>query len=222
MIEYPLASLVEAGVDDVILVLGGKRPGDFIDLLKNGKSHGLNRLYYTYQEGEGGIADALKLAEPFIEKGDDGEVIEDCVVILGDNYFEESLAPFIQDFHNKRGHSPSASILLKQVPDPERFGVAEMIASTGQIVSIVEKPVVPVSDLAILGCYIFDGNVWDWIWDLKASARGELEITDLLNKYLDHQGLSHSMYTGHWSDMGTFDSLLAVSNRVLKGKAACL
>lgn len=209
MVEYPISTLVDAGVDEVILVVGGRNPGAFLELFKNGHSHGLKRLYYAYQEGEGGIADALKLAEPFIDPG------EDCVVILGDNYFEDSLKFFVDQWNKRNTKSPQASILLKQVVDPERFGVAEILSSTGEISSIKEKPDVPKSDLAIIGCYIFDYVVWSWIETLKVSARGELEITDLLTKYLHQGSLSYSVYPGYWSDLGTFQTWMEVSQKIM-------
>lgn len=215
MIEYPIATLVDAGIRDVILVTGGKNPGAFLELLKNGKSHGLNRLYYTYQEGNGGIADALKLAEPFIEED------EDCVVILGDNYFEDGISDCMEQWEaakktwwkTERGLPAGAFVILKQVDDPERFGIAEI--NEDRIVSIEEKPRHPRSKNAILGCYMLDSAFWPWLDQLTPSKRGELEIIDILHRYMNMGALSYAFYTGYWSDLGTFESWMEVSNRVM-------
>jgi len=215
MIEYPIQTLVDAGIRDVIVVTGGKNPGAFLELLKNGKGFGLNRLYYTYQEGNGGIADALKLAEPFVEED------EDCVVILGDNYFEDGIAECMDQWtRNKRdwwvtkkGLPAGAFCILKEVSDPERFGIAEL--DENRIVSIEEKPIAPKSNYAILGCYMLDSTVWKWLDQLQPSARGELEITDILRRYMNTGSLSFATYTGTWSDMGTFESWMEVSQRVM-------
>lgn len=204
MIEYPIRTLVRAGIKDIILITGGNKPGEFLGLLKNGKQHGIERLYYTYQEGNGGIADALKLAEPFMEEG------EDCAVILGDNYFEQDIT--IPD------KVYGAHIFLKEVDEPWHFGIATI--SGDQIISIAEKPKTSESNLAILGCYLFDHHVWDLLERVKPSDRGELEITDLLKEYMGictpEPYISHQFYNGYWSDMGTFESWMEVSNRVKK------
>ncbi len=215
MIEYPLATLVEAGIKDVIIVTGGKNPGSFLELLKNGKHYGLNRLYYTYQEGNGGIADALKLAEPFVEED------ENCVVILGDNYFEDGIADCMEQWSKEqrgwwvtaKGLPAGAFCILKRMTDVRAFGVAEI--EENRIISIEEKPKQPKSDCAILGCYMLDSSVWKWINQLVPSARGELEITDILRRYMNTGSLSFAMYDGFWSDLGSFETWMSVSQRVM-------
>jgi glucose-1-phosphate thymidylyltransferase len=202
MIEYPIASLVEAGIKDIILVVGGKNPGAFLELLKNGNSYGIEKLYYTYQEGNGGIAEALSLAEPFMSW------CEPCAVILGDNYFNGSLKPFVSSFN--RG----CKILLTSTDTPERFGIATF-NDYGEVASIKEKPKSPGSNLAITGCYLFDTNVWEYAKCLSPSARGELEITDILNTYLSKGMLSYNFYNETWSDLGTPKTLQYVSQLVL-------
>lgn len=204
MIEYPILTLVNAGIKDIILITGGQRPGAFLELFKNGSEYGIDRLYYTYQVGNKGIADALKLAEPFIDSG------ETCVVILGDNYFENGIKDKLC-LWDKTG----CNILLKEVDHPWDFGVAEL-DQQGNILSIEEKPTTPKSNLAIVGCYMFDYNIWNYIDNIKLSARGELEITDVIKQY-PIEKRSYSLYKGYWSDMGSFESWIEVSNRVAKG-----
>lgn len=195
MIYYPIESLVRAGIRDILLVTGGNSSGDFLKLLGNGKQFGLKHFNYTYQEGEGGIAEALALAEHFA----DGNKI---VVILGDNILEDDLGPFVQRFKKqKRG----ARILLKQVPDPQRFGVAELKGN--RIVRIIEKPKKPISHYAVTGVYMYDAQVFDVIRPLKPSRRGELEITDVNNAYLRKKQLEYDIVKGYWTDAGTFESL---------------
>lgn len=202
MIHYPIECLVKAGIDDILIVTGGNNAGDFLRLLGNGNEFGLKHINYTYQEGEGGIAAALDLAEFFAA----GEKI--CV-ILGDNIIENNIKKAVDDFKKQ----PSgAKILLKEVPDPERFGVAEI--NNGKITGIVEKPKQPKSNLAVIGIYMYDSKVFDFIKKLKPSGRGELEITDVNNFYLNEGTLTHEIVDGWWSDAGTFDSLLRVSNWV--------
>src|SRR5580693_9004710 len=172
MIYYPIQTLVDAGIKDILLVTGGRNSGDFLRLLANGKEFGLKHLNYTYQEGEGGIADALALAEHFA----DGEKV--CV-ILGDNIIEGSIAQAVRDFEKQeRG----ARILLKEVPDAGRFGVAELTGD--RIVGIEEKPEQPKSPYAVIGIYLYDGTVFDKVKELVPSKRGELEITDVNNAYI--------------------------------------
>jgi glucose-1-phosphate thymidylyltransferase len=195
MIYYPLESLARAGVKDILLVTGGNSAGDFLRLLGNGKEFGLNHLGYAYQEGEGGIADALALAKHFA----DGHKL---VVILGDNIFEDDLTPYIQSFENQK---KGARLLLKEVSDPERFGVAKL--ENKKIVEIIEKPKAPVSPYAVVGLYMYDTQVFDLIRPLKPSKRGELEITDVNNAYLRQGMLEYDILNGFWSDAGTFDSL---------------
>jgi glucose-1-phosphate thymidylyltransferase len=206
MLEYPIDALVKAGVKDIILITGGKKPGQFLEFFKNGADHGINKLYYTYQEGSGGITDALKLARPFMD--DD----ESCVVILGDNYFEQGVTDLIESFENDG--SAGASVYLRHTNSPWDFGIAEVDGSG--IVSIEEKPAEPRSNLAILGCYVFDKQVWNIADEVKVSDRGELEITDVLRAYMQKSELNYQEYNGFWKDMGSFDSLLSVSQRVAK------
>lgn len=201
MLEYPIRSLVQAGITEIILITGGKKPGQFLEYFKTGQDFGITKLYYTVQEGAGGIADALKLARNFLAPQ------ESCVVMLGDNYFEDGITAAVDKFKQTEA---GATVVLKQVQDPWYFGVAEV--QDDVIVGLEEKPAVPKSDLAVLGCYVFDHTVWSHLDQIKPSQRGELEITDLLKCYLPQ--LQYVKYTGYWSDMGTFKSLSDVSARV--------
>lgn len=195
MIYYPLECLRNAGIQEVLVVTGGDSPGDFLKLLRNGKHFGLRHLEYAYQEGEGGIADALKLAEDF----SDGHKM--CV-ILGDNIIEKNISDEVKAFSSQ----PSgARLLLKEIPDPERFGVARM--EGGEIVEIVEKPLEPVGNLAVTGIYFYDADVFEICRQLTPSARGEIEITDVNNTYLQRGDLTWSLLKGWWTDAGTFESL---------------
>jgi glucose-1-phosphate thymidylyltransferase len=196
MIFYPIGTLISAGITDIMIVTGGNHAGDFLRLLGNGKEFGLKHINYTYQEGEGGIADALSLAEYFAE----GESI--CVV-LGDNIIERNIAKAANDF---KAQKKGAKILLKEVPDPERFGVAEIVG--GKLLNIVEKPEVPKSNLAVIGIYMYDSRVFDIVKTLKPSDRGELEITDVNNAYVREGTMTWEMLKGWWTDAGTFESLL--------------
>jgi glucose-1-phosphate thymidylyltransferase len=208
MIYYPIRTLVTAGIKDILLVTGGRNSGDFLRLLANGKEFGLAHLNYTYQEGEGGIADALALAEHFA----DGEKI--CV-ILGDNIIEGSIAEAVQEFQNQpRG----ARILLKEVADAERFGVAEL--DGGRIIGIEEKPAVPKSPYAVTGIYLYDETVFDKVRTLVPSRRGELEITDVNNAYIREGTMTFSFLEGWWTDAGTFESLLRAANLVKQTREA--
>jgi glucose-1-phosphate thymidylyltransferase len=202
MIYYPIQTLVEAGIRDLMIVTGGRNSGDFLRLLANGKEFGLKHINYTYQEGEGGIAEALALTEHFA----DGSKI--CV-ILGDNIIEGSIAQAVRDFEmQERG----AKILLKEVPDAERFGVAEI--ENGRIVGIEEKPSRPKSNYAVTGIYMYDETVFDKTRHLKPSARGELEITDVNNAYIREGTMTFNYLDGWWTDAGTFESLLRATNLV--------
>ena len=202
MIYYPIQTLVDAGITDLMVVTGGRNSGDFLRLLANGKEFGLKHINYTYQEGEGGIADALALAEHFAE----GSRI--CV-ILGDNIIEGSIAQAVRDFQRQeRG----AKILLKEVPDAERFGVAEIDGD--RIRGIEEKPAQPKSKYAVTGIYMYDETVFDKTRTLKPSARGELEITDVNNAYIRENAMTFNYLDGWWTDAGTFDSLLRAANLV--------
>ena len=195
MIFYPVQTLVNAGITDILIVTGGQNAGDFLRLLANGKDFGLKHINYTYQEGDGGIADALRLAEHFVE----GEKV--CV-ILGDNIIEGNVAAAREQFEKQpRG----AHILLKEVEDPERFGCPEI--RDGRIVRIEEKPKQPASRYAVTGIYYFDNSVFEKIQRLRPSWRGELEITDVNNMYLEEGTLTHSVLEGWWTDAGTFESL---------------
>jgi glucose-1-phosphate thymidylyltransferase len=196
MIYYPIQTLINAGITDIMIVTGGNNAGDFLRLLGNGKEFGLKHINYTYQEGEGGIAAALSLAEYFAE----GEPI--CVV-LGDNLIEKNIVKAVKDFAKQK---KGAKILLKEVPDPERFGVAEI--RNGKLVAIEEKPKRPRSNLAVIGIYLYDGRVFDIVKKLKPSDRGELEITDVNNAYVRNGGMTWEMLEGWWTDAGTFESLM--------------
>lgn len=195
MIYFPLQQLVHAGIRDILVVTGGDHAGDFLKLLRNGHDFGLEHLGYAYQEGEGGIAEALGLAEHFAA----GEPI---VVVLGDNIFQDSLSEPIARF---REDPDGAMILLKEVHDPERFGVATIEGD--RVTRIVEKPKEPTSSLAVTGCYLYDARVFDVIRELEPSGRGELEITDVNNRYVEWEALRHHVVSGWWADAGTIGSL---------------
>jgi glucose-1-phosphate thymidylyltransferase len=203
MIYFPIQTLVDAGIDEIVVVTGGHYAGDFLNLLGNGKAFGLNFINYAYQEGEGGIADALRLAREFT--GDDS-----ICVILGDNILENTIKPHVDAF---KAQKKGAKILLKEVHDPQRFGVAEVDAS-GKVLSIEEKPRAPKSNLAVIGVYMYDAHVYEIIRTLKPSARGELEITDVNNAYLREGSLTSSTIDGWWTDAGTFPSLYRASRLV--------
>jgi len=207
MIYYPIQTLVNAGIQDILIVTGGRNSGDFLRLLANGKQFGLKHINYTYQEGEGGIADALALAEHFA----DGEKI--CVV-LGDNIIERDIRTAADRF---RQQPRGAHILLKEVPDAGRFGVAEV--SGDRIVGIEEKPKTPKSNYAVTGIYMYDATVFDKIQTLVPSGRGELEITDVNNAFICEGTMTFSYLDGWWTDAGTFDSLLRAANLVAESRA---
>ncbi len=210
MIYYPIQTLVDAGIEEILIVTGGKNAGDFLRLLANGRQFGLVHLDYTYQEGEGGIADALSLAEHFA----DGQKI--CV-ILGDNIIETNIRDAVEGF---RAQEAGARILLKEVHDAERFGVAEI--SGNKIVGIEEKPKVPKSNYAVTGIYMYDASVFDKVRTLVPSRRGELEITDVNNAYIREGTMQFSWLKGWWTDAGTFDSLLRAGNLVAQSKGAAV
>ncbi|HEY7210110.1 MAG TPA: sugar phosphate nucleotidyltransferase [Bryobacteraceae bacterium] len=202
MIYYPIETLVEAGIQDVLVVTGGRNAGDFLRLLGNGKEFGLKYMNYAYQEGEGGIAQALALAEHFAEHSK-------ICVILGDNIIESSIAQPVADFQKQeRG----AKVLLQKVHDAERFGVAEIRGD--RIAGIEEKPKKPKSNYAVTGIYMFDETVFDKTRTLKPSARGELEITDVNNAYINEGTMTFGFLEGWWTDAGTFDSLIRAGNLV--------
>lgn len=204
MIYYPIETLVEAGIDDIMIVTGGESAGDFLKLLGNGKEFGLKHLNYTYQEGEGGIADAVRLCEHFADH-------DKLVIVLGDNIFGESIRIYVEEFARQpRG----AKILLKEVSDAHRFGVAEI--EDGKIVKIREKPAHPKTNLAQTGIYMYDNQVFDIIREIKPSARGELEITDVNNIYIERGEMRFNILEGWWTDAGTFESLLRANLLVAK------
>jgi glucose-1-phosphate thymidylyltransferase len=202
MIYYPIQTLINAGIDDIMIVTGGNSAGDFLRLLGNGKEFGLKHLNYTYQEGEGGIADALSLVEHFADD-------EPICVVLGDNIIENNIRRAADDYRAQGG---GAKILLKKVPDPQRFGVP--VLDGDRVVRIEEKPKEPQSDLAVIGIYFYDAGVFDAIRKLEPSARGELEITDVNNIYIERGNMTWSELDGWWTDAGTFESLLRASNLV--------
>jgi len=196
MIYYPLQTLINAGIDDILIVTGGNNAGDFLRLLGNGKEFGLKHINYTYQEGEGGIAEALNLAAFFAA----GEKI--CVV-LGDNIIEKNIRGAAEAFRKQK---EGAKILLKEVPDPHRFGVPELQGD--RILRIEEKPKRPKSRYAVIGIYFYDPTVFEIIKTLKPSDRGELEITDVNNRYIERGVMTYDILEGWWTDAGTFESLL--------------
>jgi len=196
MVYYPLYNLVEAGVRDIMIVTGGNSPGDFLELLHDGSEFGLEHLTFTYQRGAGGIADALRLARSFV--GD-----ERVIVMLGDNILGDSIRPFVEEY---RAQESGARILLRAVHDPGRFGVAE-VDGEGRVLSIVEKPERPKSDLAVVGVYMYDRALWEILPTLRPSARGQLEITDVNNAYLQRGELVADVLACEWSDAGTPESL---------------
>lgn len=202
MVYYPIQTLVNAGIEDILIVTGGKNTGDFLRLLGDGRNFGLKHINFAYQEGEGGIAQALGMAEYFAN----GESI--CV-LLGDNIIENNICQAVENFKTQTG---GAKILLKQVPDPHRFGVAEIRGS--RVIGIEEKPKAPKSNYAVVGIYLYDETVFEKIRRLKPSARGELEITDVNNFYIDENKLTYEILEGWWTDAGTFESLLRANNLV--------
>ena len=207
MVYYPIQTLVNAGIREILLVTGGKNAGDFLRLLGNGRDFGLKHLNYTYQEGEGGIAEALGLAEDFAD-------CHPICVILGDNVIEMNICSAIDTFRMQKS---GAKILLKEVPDAERFGVAEIRGD--YVVGIEEKPKVPKSNHAVIGIYLYDATVFEKIKRLKPSGRGELEITDVNNFYLQEGTLTYETLDGWWTDAGTFESLLRANNLVAQSGA---
>jgi glucose-1-phosphate thymidylyltransferase len=202
MVYYPIQTLVNAGITDIMIVTGGNSAGDFLRLLKNGKAFGLKHLNYTYQEGEGGIAAALSLVEDFADN-------EPICVVLGDNIIEENICKAVRAYRHQGG---GAKIILKKVSDPQRFGVPEL--NGRRVLRIEEKPATPKSDYAVIGIYMYDAEVFNIIRTLKPSGRGELEITDVNNAYIERDEMSWDELDGWWTDAGTFESLLHASNLV--------
>jgi glucose-1-phosphate thymidylyltransferase len=204
MIYYPIQTLVNAGITDIMVVTGGNSAGDFLRLLGNGKAFGLKHLNYAYQEGEGGIAEALSLVEHFAA----GQPV--CVV-LGDNIIEGNIGDAVRAYRHQGG---GAKIILKKVPDPQRFGVPKLEGR--KVVCIEEKPEIPQSDYAVIGIYMVDSEVYNIIRTLKPSGRGELEITDVNNAYIARGEMTWEELDGWWTDAGTFESLLHASQLVAK------
>jgi len=207
MIYYPIEKLVKAGLTEIMVVTGGPFAGDFLKLLGNGREFGLKDVHYTYQEGEGGIAQALGLTEHFVDR-------DRVCVILGDNIFSADIGRGVQDYMKQ---SSGAKIFLKEVDDPERFGVAELKGRT--VIGIEEKPKKPKSNYAVTGIYMFDNDVFSIVKTLKPSGRGELEITDVNNAYVKQGTLTYDILEGWWTDAGTFDSLYRANKLVTETPA---
>ncbi len=204
MIYYPLLTLVEAGIKDIMIVTGGNNAGDFLRLLGNGSEFGLEDLNYTYQKGEGGIADALKLVKHFVGSS------KFCV-ILGDNIIEKNIKKLVENFKKQE---KGAKILLKKVPDPQRFGVATL--KKDRVIKITEKPKKPDTNFAVTGIYFYHSDVFEIIKDLKPSKRNELEITDVNNHYIGNNSMTFDFLDGWWTDAGTFESLFRANYLVAK------
>jgi len=206
MIYYPIRAMVEAGIDDISLVTGGNHAGEFLRLIGDGQKLGLKSVRYVYQEGEGGIAEALGLVQRVVEG-------HRLAVMLGDNIFQSSIKPFVDRFRKQKD---GAFILLKKVKEPQRFGVATV--ENGRVVQIDEKPKKPRSSHAVTGLYLYDEYVFRYIRNCKPSARGELEITDVNNQYIKAQNLHYGLVKGWWTDCGTFESLYHASTLIEKEK----
>jgi glucose-1-phosphate thymidylyltransferase len=204
MIYYPIRILVNAGIEEILIVTGGNNAGDFLCLLENGKDFGLKHINYTYQKGEGGIAAALSLAEHFADR-------DKIAVVLGDNIIEGNIRAAAEEFRKQKD---GARILLKEVSDPQRFGVP--VFEGEKIVRVEEKPANPASNYAVIGIYMYDYRVFEFIKSLKPSQRGELEITDVNNFYIREGKMQWNLLDGWWSDAGTFESLQAAGNMVAK------
>ena len=196
MIYYPIQCLVNAGIEEIMIVTGGNKAGDFLELLGNGKEFGLTELHYAYQEGGGGIAEALGLTRDFVDR-------DKVVVVLGDNIIQSNICRAVGDFFTQR---KGAKILLKEVRDPERFGVAQ-VNGDGKVLGIEEKPQNPKSHYAVIGIYMYDSSVFDVVTTLKPSDRGELEITDVNNAYIQQGTMTSEILPGWWSDAGTLESI---------------
>lgn len=203
MIYYPMETLVNAGIKEIMIVSGRGHAGHFLELLGSGVDFGVH-FTYEIQEKAGGIAQALSLAEDFV----DGDSV---TVILGDNIFQDNIKEDVRNFKN------GAKIFLKEVPDAHRFGVAEL--NGDKVIGIEEKPKQPKSNLAVTGLYIYDSVVFNAIKTLKPSGRGELEITDVNNYYVNKGAMEYGVLEGFWSDAGTFESLLRAALIVQKNKS---
>lgn len=200
MILYPLETLKKSGVNEIMIVCGKEYGGHFMNFLGSGKEYGV-KLSYALQHGAGGIAEALKLTKDFADS-------DKIAVILGDNIFQENFSKDIKKFEKEVG----SKVFIKQVKDPERFGVAEI--KDGKIVGVIEKPKKPKSNLVTTGLYLYDSDVFGKIDKLKPSHRGELEITDVHNMYIKEGKMTYGIVRGFWSDAGTFESFLLTSNKL--------
>ncbi len=208
MIFYPIQTLVNAGIEEIMIVTGGERAGDFLRLLGNGAEFGLKHLDYTYQEGVGGIAQAVSLTEHFAGGGK-------LVLMLGDNVIQGNIIKAVESF---RRQEDGAKIMLAEVENPESYGVPEF--QNGTVVQIEEKPKVAKSQYAVTGMYMYDNKVFNIIGDLKPSQRGELEITDVNNAYIEMGQMTYEILEGWWGDAGeSIDALLKVNNLVARDGA---
>ncbi|MFO7774189.1 MAG: sugar phosphate nucleotidyltransferase [Candidatus Hydrogenedentota bacterium] len=204
MIFYPIQTLVDAGVTEIMIVTGGNNAGEFLRLIGNGEEFGLRHMNYTYQKKEGGIAEALALTKHFV--GDDK-----VVVILGDNFVQGSIRQATEDFANQ---GEGAKIFLKEVDAPEEFGVA--VLDGDKVTEIIEKPETPPTNYAVIGIYMYDARVFDICETLKPSGRGELEITDVNNDYIRRGVMTYEFIDGWWADCGSFEALLRSNNLVAR------
>ena len=202
MVYYPIQTLVDAGIEDIMVVTGGPHAGDFIRVLKNGEAFGLKKLHYAYQDGEGGIADALSMAETFVGR-------DNCVVVLGDNIIADDISAYVREFDAIGG----CMVFVKEVSDPERFGVVEYEPVGDGISDIIEKPEMPPSNDAIIGLYMYDNSVFRKIKSLSPSARGELEVTDLNRMFLVGGNMSANRISGTWLDCGTPESMAEATSK---------
>jgi len=207
MVYHPIRTLVNAGITEILIVTGGPHAGDFIRVLRNGEDFGLRGLNYAYQEGEGGIAVALSMAESFVGT-------DKCVVVLGDNIIADDISSAVHDF----GRLGGAQIFVKEVKDPERFGVVKYEPVGGGVEDILEKPENPPSNDAVIGLYMYDNTVFEKIKTLKPSGRGELEVTDLNRAYLKDGKLSVRRIHGTWLDCGTFESFAEATTKFYNDK----
>jgi glucose-1-phosphate thymidylyltransferase len=208
MIYYAIEQLARAGIERIMIVTGGNHAGEFLRLLGNGSAFGLRHLDYAYQDKAGGIAEALGLAEYFAA-GDS------VAVLLGDNIFEHSIAPIAERFRRQTG---GARVVLAQVENPSAYGVAEL--RDGRLLQIIEKPAKPPSNLAVTGLYFYDSRVFEFVRSLKPSGRGELEITDVNNRYLELGGLEHEILSGYWADCGESVTMLLRANNLVAERGA--
>jgi len=204
MVFYPIQTLVDAGITDIMLVTGGNNAGDFLRLIGNGEEFGLRHMNYAYQKSEGGIADALKLARHFV--GDDR-----VAVMLGDNFVQGNVREAVEAFE---AQPCGAKIFLKEVDNPVDFGVAVLEGDT--VVRIIEKPKQPPSNLAVIGIYLYDSDVFDICETLEPSDRDELEISDVNNEYIRRGTMTYDVIEGWWADCGSFEALLRSSMLVAR------